>query len=221
MATNASLYPDGLRREESLTFERRIALLQWHYLQQPFNPFAEMAHNAHKASKDKKSPELGPLPFYFKELLFKRFSNLDELSTLMRMEMLEEVAGIPGDGHALPSVLEETEARDKLRIEIRTEKRRRSQDDPPARENAELLRAALELGTEYMEKLKNIESNDLLRNWGEARAAAVEALNKGEVPQSVLDALRERNAEVRTEYDRFLQADHPAELTEKRARKAL
>ena len=134
MATNAFLYKTALRRRESLTFERGLALLQWHFLQQPFNPFPEIAHNAHRNATETKKPMLEPLVFYFRQLLFARFANLDFLSTLMRMEAREEVEGIPGDGHALASSQEEAQARDALKAGLekqRVAKRPRPQSADP------------------------------------------------------------------------------------------
>ena len=117
MATDARLYETGARRSAALTFERVLALLQWSYLAQPYNPMAEVAFRAHQQSGGN-ALELDATWFYYRQLLFSRFSSVDKLSDLMRLETREEVAFAPGGAEALADADERRAARERLQSAV-------------------------------------------------------------------------------------------------------
>lgn len=96
----ARVYETEEARDACLNFERGLALLQFYYLGQPYNPLPHMAYKAAKGEPAEKRP----LWLYYKALLFKRFRSRDSLSKLMRLEAKEEIAGMPSadnDGELL------------------------------------------------------------------------------------------------------------------------
>ena len=96
----AGVYKTEEVRDACLNFERGLALLQFYYLSQPYNPLPHMAYKAAKGEPAEKRPLL----VYYKALLFKRFRSRDNLSKLMRLEAKEEIAGMPSaddDGELL------------------------------------------------------------------------------------------------------------------------
>ena len=113
MATDASLYEKSEQRSAALTFERVLALLQWSYLAQPYNPMAQVAFLAHQRGGGD-ALELDATWFYYRQLLFARFSSVDKLSDLMRLETREEVAFAPGGAEALAGADERRKARERL-----------------------------------------------------------------------------------------------------------
>ena len=116
MATNASLqgaYKDDDQRTAALSFERTLALVQWYYLAQPYNPMAEVAFRAHEQSGGD-ARAFDPTWFYYEQLLFARFSSIDRLSELVRLEMREEVAFAPGAAEALATADERRAARERM-----------------------------------------------------------------------------------------------------------
>ena len=113
MATNARQNSSRANRKAALAFERALALVQWVYLAQPFNPMAEMAFRA-DAQTNGDARALDPTWFYYEQLLYARFSSVDTLSELMRRETREEVAFAPGAAEALATVEERRAARERL-----------------------------------------------------------------------------------------------------------
>ena len=113
MATNARLLKNEAKRTAALSFERTLALVQWYYLAQPYNPMAEVAFRANEQSGGD-ARALDPIWFYYQQLLFARFSSIDRLSELVRLEMREEVAFAPGAAEALASAEERRAARERL-----------------------------------------------------------------------------------------------------------
>ena len=92
MATDVkSLYKNDKERKRCLNYERGLALLQFYYLGQPYNPLPDMAY---KQAENMDVNNLALWPYY-KDLLFKRFRNKDLLSELMRVEARDEIAGMP------------------------------------------------------------------------------------------------------------------------------
>lgn len=95
-------------------WEAGLSLLQWAYLEQPYNPLPMMAYRR-KVGLDARD---GPLPFW-KDLLFMRFRNSDMTSEMLRKEMQEEVANAPlGEDLPGPDVLSRTEFIKTLKAEI-------------------------------------------------------------------------------------------------------
>ena len=134
MATNASLqgaYKDDDQRTAALTFERTLALVQWYYLAQPYNPMAEVAFRAHEQSGGD-ARAFDPTWFYYRQLLFARFSSIDRLSELVRLEMREEVAFAPGGAEAMATADERRAARERLASAVPPPPRsKRARSDAP------------------------------------------------------------------------------------------
>ena len=151
MATNASLqgaYKDDDQRTAALSFERTLALVQWYYLAQPYNPMAEVAFRAHEQSGGD-ARAFDPTWFYYEQLLFARFSSIDRLSELVRLEMREEVAFAPGGAEAMATADERRAARERLASAVPPpplpprSKRARS-DAPPDAAEPRVTRGAVE-----------------------------------------------------------------------------
>jgi len=148
MATNASPYENNDRRTEALSFERTLALLQWYYLAQPYNPIADVAFRAHEQSGGD-ARALDPTWFYYRQLLFARFSSIDQLSELVRLEMREEVAFAPGGAEAMATADERRAARERMASAVPPppppprSKRARS-DAPPDAAEQRVTRGAVE-----------------------------------------------------------------------------
>ena len=113
MATVARQIKNERKRTAALSFERTLSLVQWYYLAQPYNPMAETAFRANERSGGD-ARALDPTWFYYQQLLFARFSSIDKLSDLMRMETREEVAFAPGAAEALASADERRAARARM-----------------------------------------------------------------------------------------------------------
>lgn len=95
-------------------WEAGLSLLQWFYLQQPYNPLPMMMY------RRKLGLEANDMPLRFwKDLLFMRLRNSDMTSEMLRREMQEEVANAPlGDGLPGPDELSRQDFIDSLNTKI-------------------------------------------------------------------------------------------------------
>lgn len=112
-------------------WEAGLALLQWFYLQQPYNPLPMMVYRR-KLGLDVNDT---PLRFW-KDLLFVRLRNSDMTSEMLRREMQEEVANAPlGDGLPGPDELSRQEFIDALDAQVQAmEARQRAEQDEEQRQ---------------------------------------------------------------------------------------
>ncbi len=152
MATVARQIKNERKRTAALTFERTLALLQWYYLAQPYNPMAEVAFRAHEQSGGD-ARALDPTWFYYEQLLFARFSSIDKLSDLMRLETREEVAFAPGAAEALASADERRAARERMASVVpppppppRSADKRPRPDETPEEAEKRITRGAVARG---------------------------------------------------------------------------
>ena len=75
------------------TWEAGLSLLRWHYLTQPYNPLPNMMYRQ-AVRRQSYRGEIALMPFY-KDLISRRFLNIDLLSEMMRREMQQEVENAP------------------------------------------------------------------------------------------------------------------------------
>lgn len=108
--------------------EAGLSLLQWFFLQQPYNPIPDAVYRAKS-----KGLEMPPIFSYFEDQVYRRFRGSDLLSEIMRREMQEEIPNSPlGDEF---SKLDNGIRHDALRS-LRRDVQELEQDEARAQENA-------------------------------------------------------------------------------------
>lgn len=80
-----------LEYRQSWLWEAGIPLLQWFYLNQPYNPIPNIVY---RVSAGRKQDTI-MLNFFYRDLLTRRFGGFDTLSEMFRREMQEEVPEAP------------------------------------------------------------------------------------------------------------------------------
>ncbi len=81
-----------LEFRQAWTWEAGIPLLQWFYLNQPYNPIPDAMY---RASTQRRQDFTLLFDFFYKDLLTRRFGGFDTLSDMFRREMQEEVPDAP------------------------------------------------------------------------------------------------------------------------------
>jgi len=82
---------ERLEYRQAWLWEAGIPLLQWFYLDQPYNPIPNLMYRASAG----RTQDTTMLDFFYKELLTHRFGGFDILSEMFRREMQEEVSEAP------------------------------------------------------------------------------------------------------------------------------
>lgn len=116
-----------LEFRQAWTWEAGIPLLQWFYLNQPYNPIPDAMY---RASTERRQDFTLLFDFFYKDLLTRRFGGFDTLSDMFRREMQEEVPNAP-----LP-LSDETEN------PLANDERMRALDELRKKTNTHTLRAA-------------------------------------------------------------------------------
>lgn len=80
-----------LEYRQAWLWEAGLPLLQWFYLNQPYNPIPNTVYRL-SAGFD---PDMTMLNFFYRDLLTRRFGGFDTLSDMFRREMQEEVPEAP------------------------------------------------------------------------------------------------------------------------------
>jgi hypothetical protein len=80
-----------LEYRQSWLWEAGIPLLQWFYLNQPYNPIPNIMYRVSAGRKQ----DTTMLDFFYRDLITRRFGGFDTLSEMFRREMQEEVPEAP------------------------------------------------------------------------------------------------------------------------------